>query len=281
MDETRELGDHVFAEATEAIAQLSSAIEEDLGRKPTVAELAEVLYRGIRSCSPEPLSDVGRGEIVKVRIEVKRRMKSRKKTAPPLRRGDVLSVPRGKERDPWLLVYLGKFGTFGQAFGILGESLHPLTGQAGRRWGRHIFAGLRGYESGRWKLQDHKAELLGLFQPQPEYYYPKRLHPDDEGIGPWGAAETEDAYEGRRDLPGVKDLSSRGETSVVRWLDEAEARELGLLDPSFFQVGVEDAVEGYLARLDSVPLGPRRVPGDGDQGGSLGHGARPKKGKKP
>jgi hypothetical protein len=227
MSRVDDLNDDCFSLATDLVAKLCGEFEAAIGDKPTIDELCELLFWGIRSCGADILRDINVENLVELKAKVVKRQKVRP------RPGDVIAVPAGKG-DCFLLVYLGRFGRFGHAFGILdgrfkrkplGPRLQPgVVAQP-------IFTGLEAIASGRWSIVAHRPEWLKLFREQPEYYYAHEpVQPDEEDpIGPYGDAETE--------------------TGVVRHLTEREAREIDLLGRDFFQEGLEDEVERYLQRL--------------------------------
>ncbi len=242
---TGDLNDNCFSLATELVVELCRAFEEEIGDKPTIAELCEILYWGIRSSAPDVLKDINVDGLVGLSPKISRR----KRVRPD--RGDVIAIPASKD-SVFLVLYLGLFARFGHAFGILRgrHKRKPLSAQ----WqpqpvARPFFTGLEGIASGRWSVIAHRADWLTLFPNEPEYYHCKRDFPHDGKIGPYGSAETASEYEGQRDRPDVVDYSSAGERCVLRHLSKKEAQEIGLLENGFFQCGLEEQAEAYLKEL--------------------------------
>jgi hypothetical protein len=245
MSRTRELNDNCFVLAHELVVDLCRAFEEEINDKPTTAELCELLYWGLRSSSPDILKDINVENLVELRPIVSRRRKIRPK------RGDLIAIP-ANEDSVFLVLYLGLFGHFGHAFGIL-QGSHKRKPPS-PKWepqpiGRPFFTGLEYIASGRWSIIAQHPEWLTLFPVEPEYYHSKSDFLDDEKIGPFGSAETASGYEGQKDRPDIVDYSSATETCVLRHLSEKEAREIGLLGNDFFQSGLEEEVEAFLLKL--------------------------------
>jgi hypothetical protein len=240
-----DLNDNCFSLTTELVVELCRAFEEEIGDKPTIAELCELLYWGIRSSAPDILKDINVENLAELTPKVARRIKVRPN------RGDVIAIPASKD-SVFLVLYLGKFGRFGHAFGIL-KGRHKRKPPAAQ-WqaqvvARPFFSGLEGVSSGRWSIIAHRPDWLALFPHEPEYYHSKRDFPDDDSIGPYGSAETASNYKGKRDRRDVVEYSSNGESFVLRHLSKREAQEIGLLEISFFQCGLEEQVEAYLKKL--------------------------------
>jgi hypothetical protein len=239
------LNDHCFNLATELVVEVCRAFEEELDDKPTISELCELLYWGIRSSAPDMLKDINVENLVELRPRISRRKKVRPKP------GDVVGIPANKD-GVFLVLYLGLFGHFGHAFGILG-GLHkrkpPAAGWQPQAIARPFFTGLEAIASGRWSIIANRPDWLKLFPNEPEYYHCKSDFVNDDKIGPYGSAETASAYEGKRDRPDVVDYSSATSRCVLRHLSKQEAREIGLLDTGFFQCGLEEQVEAYLKKL--------------------------------
>jgi hypothetical protein len=242
---TGDLNDNCFSLATELIVELCRAFEEEVGDKPTIAELCELLYWGIRSSAPDILKDIN----VENLLELSPKLYRRKKLRP--KRGDVIAIPASKD-SVFLVLYLGMFAQFGHAFGVL-RGRHKRKPPSAR-WqpqavARPFFSGLESIASGRWSIIAHRPDWLTLFPNEPEYYHSKRDFPHNERIGPYGSAETASDYEGQRDRHDVVDYSSAGERYVLRHLSKKEAQEIGLLENGFFQCGLEEQAEAYLKKL--------------------------------
>lgn len=245
---TGDLNDNCFSLATGLVIELCRAFEEEIGDKPTIAELCEMLYWGIRSSAPDILKDVNVENLLELSPKISRGKKVRPK------RGDVIAIPAGED-DVFLVLYLGLFARFGHAFGIL-RGRHkrkpPSAKYQPQAVARPFFTSLEGITSGRWSVIAHRPDWLALFPNEPEYYHCKRDFPHDEKIGPHGSAETASEYEGQRDRPDVVDYSSRGERCVLRHLSKKEAKEIGLLENGFFQCGLVEQAESYLKKLPEM-----------------------------
>jgi hypothetical protein len=245
MSRTGNLNDTCFSLATELVVKLCRAFEKEIDDKPTIAELCELLYWGIRSSSPDILKDINVENLVELRPKISRRKKVRPK------RGDVVAIPANKG-SVFFVLYLGLFGNFGHAFGIV-RGRHkrkpPSPQWQPQAIARPFFSGLEAIASGRWSIIAHRPEWLTLFPNEPEYYHCKRDFVDDDKIGPYGSAETASDYEGQRDRPDVVDYPSARERCVLRHLSKQEAREIGLLETGFFQCGLEEQVEAYLRKV--------------------------------
>src|SRR5687768_14772099 len=156
---TADLNDNCFTLATEAVVELCRAFEEELDDKPTIEELCELLYWGIRSSSPDILKDINVENLVELKPKVSRRKKVNPKP------GDVISIPADKDH-VFLVLYLGRFRRFGEALGAL-RGLHKRKPPAAR-WqpeaiARPFFAGLHALASGRWSIFAHRPDWLKLF----------------------------------------------------------------------------------------------------------------------
>jgi hypothetical protein len=234
MSAVEELNDECFSMATELVAQLCEAFEDEIERKPTIGELCEILTWGIRSCATDILHDINVENLVEIKPKVSKR---RKITLTP---GDLLSIP-ASNGVCFLTVYLGLFRISGDAMGIL-SGRHacrpPSPDFKPQPTALPIFFHKLGVTTGRWTVVGHLENWRDLFPNPPEYFYAKRYYKDLESIGPFGSAETSRDFD-----------SPVGESSPLRALSEEEAHAIGLLDNDFFQSGLMEAVEAHLQRI--------------------------------
>ncbi len=231
MSRIDELNDNCFTLSTEFINEICSEFEAEVGISPTIDELCELLLWGIKSNSSDILRDINVANITELKAKISKRKKVSAK------RGDIIAVPT-KNKLYHLIIYLGRFGSFGDAFGIiLGKyKIKPFH----KEWHpdvfpRHIFSGLQFVASGRWKIIGSMPHLLERFPDEPEYYHLKTDHPDDSTIGKYGSAET----------PYKKD----GTGSKIRKLSQNEAKELKL-EEVILQSALEEMVEKYIEEVN-------------------------------
>lgn len=180
------LRDECFNIASSCISDLVRAFEAETGRKPSLDELCEILTWGMRSNadglvqgSPNQLISIsGHARLPKAR----------------LKGGDLVCVPvqRGKYA---VLLYIGKFGTFGKAFGVfdgcfslrqLGEDWQPIGMRP-----YPVFSGERLVGSGRWIVVGQRADLISKFR-RPELFHHPEDSPRPGSYGEFGLGETED-----------------------------------------------------------------------------------------
>src|SRR5262249_40914479 len=129
--------------------------------KPTISELCELLYWGIRSSAPDILKDINVENLVELRPKISRRKKVRPKP------GDVVAIPANKD-SVFLVLYLGLFGRFGHAFGILRgrpRRKPPAAGWQPQAIARPIFTGLEAIALGRWSGPARTLGNLGRLAP--------------------------------------------------------------------------------------------------------------------
>src|SRR5215211_7807995 len=155
MSVVRDLKDHCFVLATEALDEIVAAFVDEMGRKPSVAELCEILTEGARSHSGHLLVD-GPNRSITISGSVQPDRRRRPNT------GDLFRVPLSDGNDA-LIVFLGKFGSFGSAVGIL-DGRAP-AGTLGTKWAPArlleppAFIDPEGLETGRWPLAAHRPDL--------------------------------------------------------------------------------------------------------------------------
>ncbi len=242
------LNDPCFSLATSLLVELCEAMEEEIGEKPTIVELCELLSWGLRGCSKDILADINPFQVE----SLKPKLSNRGKTRP--RQGDVVAIPAASGNF-YLLVFVGSFpGPFGDVFGVIMDrhEIRPLPVD----WkpevlSRLIQTDLRPISSGQWRIIANRPDLLALFPRYPEYFHSKEgIDRDDPRIGPFGSAESPTNYEGEMDREGVVDYSTGTEKCVMRHLSERESREIGLDEKDFFQDGLEEQTVRFLQRLN-------------------------------
>jgi len=193
-----DLGDAVFAEAAEALAELAREIGARQQRPVTLTELAAALTSGIRITSG--LASDGTEDLVAIDVvqpKVARRMKF----------GDIVAIP--EEQGYRLAVVLAK-NVWGTALGLFAETFpSPRAAALGTKATVPYVV-----HNGVWKVVGHDESLIALF-PEPEIYHAPNPNASDPTLHGYGAAETVD---GR-----------------LRPISEEEARRVGLTDGSYDQ----------------------------------------------
>lgn len=227
MSIVNELNDNCFVMATEFFVELSDAILAEVGRRPTLGDVCEILTWGMKGCAVEILSDADASTIEGFVCKAKKSKPTR------LVPGDVVAVPAGGGR-----YYLGVFiasNRIGYAYGFFRGTwaLRSLQCGALKPLGRPVYSSKRAVDKGVWRIVARNTQLLTLFPADPEIYHAKRHHTEDPLIGPFGTAE-----------------AVSGET--LRALSEEEAKTIGLLDGSYRQVVLEDSIVEYLHRLNAT-----------------------------
>lgn len=213
-----ELPDHVFEDAKRALMELSSAVEEEVGRKPTMEEFCGLLVEAIES--GDLFSDVSPWSLAALKPVVR-------KVTKRLSRGDLIAVP-SKTSGFFVIVYLGdgKSG-FGETFGVLKGKLQRI----GKAWkpvstGRWFGSTLHAIREGRWRVIGHRPDVADLFPKEPHKYHAKKYHRDNSAIGEFGSAETPDG--------------------VLRSVTREEAELVGLLNGEYRYSMLEDEFVAYL-----------------------------------
>ena len=227
MNRINELNDNCFDLASNLISELSNEFRNEIGDHPTIEELCQLLYWGIRSSS-NSVSDINTENLIEIKAKVSKRKKIK------LTPGDIVAVPVSLEQYH-LLFYRGSFGHFGDAFQLIHGVFHlkALSSQWKPNFlKQHVFAGLEGVNSGKWKIIGAKPDLLVDFPKPPEYFHAKRFHLDNPQVGPFGSAES----------PTMED----GSGGQIRDLSKTECDELGLEQNDFFQTTLVEEVETFL-----------------------------------
>lgn len=181
-----DLGDNCFVRATEMLADLATELERELKRKPTAAELAEVLTWGLKGCSLPLVEDADNRDVAFVVKKADTRTKTK------LKRGDLFCVPQGAGHVA-AVVFLGSFGRFGAAFGVFQDLVTP-GGARSLKWNPRspfphpLFADDDGPRTGRWFMVSNRPDLAERFG-EPEFFHDPRVHRDDPEMGEFGLAE--------------------------------------------------------------------------------------------
>ena len=185
MSVINDLGDHCINLATAALREIADAFMEELDREPTLADVCEILTWGARSGSERLVRDgSNRGLTIfgyaKPSADVH------------LRKGDLIGVPHSSGQDT-VLVYLGMFGTFGDAFGIFDDLVSPdesLTSwQPSGVQAHPLFVDDEYVQLGRWSVKAHRPDLVSQFR-EPEMFHDPQDDPGDGSHGRYGLAET-------------------------------------------------------------------------------------------
>jgi hypothetical protein len=225
---TTQLGDHCFVAAQEAIASVIESIEEDVERKPTLAELCEVLMYGLQACSDDALADVHPTSVVAIRATVKGGQRGRRRVK--LTPGDLVAIPRARG-GYYVVVFIAQgFGSY--AVGLLDGHVRAqnLTAKwKPRRFRRHpLLTNHEPIVAGRWRVVGNRPDLIGLFL-EPEQFHQKLDSYGFERIGRYGSAE-----------------NAAGE---LRHLSRKEAEEVGVIgDELFHQAYIDEHFERFLAK---------------------------------
>jgi hypothetical protein len=222
MSAVQDLNDACFSIASEFLAEISDEFKEEVGRRPTLSELSEILFWGIKSVNAEILDDVDVAKIERIEIRTRKR--------PPTNRmlpGDLVAVPL--DDGQYLFAVFIADNRIGAAYGFFSGkhnlrprsdfcNLSPVTPV--------VYSGKNAVHAGKWPIVGNFPELLGLFPSNPEIFYMKKDHPSDDSVGPFGSAETPDGK--------------------MRVLEKAEAEALGLDSGWYRQTVIDDLVGKYI-----------------------------------
>lgn len=147
--------------------------------------------------------------------------------------GDLVAAPDGAGGH-FLLLYVGRFpGAFGHTFAVVQQSVRALPA-LGPTWAPRFVPRLFGtlltaIADGSWTILGNMPHLLERAPREPIYYHSKLFHQRNDEIGAFGSAESLDGS--------------------LRALTRAEAKRLGLDDPSFQNCGEPDILVDYLTKL--------------------------------
>lgn len=215
-----ELPDHVFEDSKRALTEMNSAIQEELGRKPTLEEFCSLLVEAMDSM--DLFSDVSPCSLAALKPVLR-------KVTKRLSRGDLIAVP-SKAGGFFVIVHLGFYeGPFGDIFGVLKGKMQRI----GKGWkpastGRWFGLTLHAIREGRWRVIGHQPEVADLFPKEPHTYHAKKYNKDNPAIGEFGSAETPDG--------------------VLRSITKEEAESVGLLTGEYRYSMLEDEFVAFLER---------------------------------
>jgi hypothetical protein len=134
-----------------------------------------------------------------------------KQKAPKPVVGDIVAIPLGDGR--YRLGVVVARNRFGTALGLLrGAVAAPRPVRDGEPL-RPVYTDDEQVLTGAWPVVGRDEDLLKLFPADPEHFQSPMPHIAILNTGPFGSAETA--------------------SGVLRHLDEAEAREVGVLDPDY------------------------------------------------
>lgn len=137
---------------------------------------------------------------------------------PSLAKGVVYVVAR--HHDPrYGVVYLGRYGRFGDAFGIVSWPASGSPGNPSRVVSVPLLVEGEFARNGRWPIAGRFPALIDRFQTPAMYHHPS-FHPKDERLRPHGVAEYENG--------GLRQLSREESDAIFgdprkygqSWLDE-------------------------------------------------------------
>jgi hypothetical protein len=210
------LNDEAFVRSSQFLAELSELILDEVGQRPTLQDLCDVLVRSLQSCPEETLRDTSPRLVRALKPEVQRDVKI------TLRPGDLLAIDNPDGQGFHLIVFLEK-NRFGYVYGVIrGLFTEPL----GKAWSpqvvpRILYGGNRLAASGRWRRVARRPDLISLFPASREIHYQKKDYPTHDNVGAHGAAESPDGV--------LRNLSAE-EAAAMEELDRSYPRQNSHLD---------------------------------------------------
>ncbi len=213
-----ELGDAVFTDATDLLAEVLAGLSRADRAPVSAARFGAVLLEALRS-GRAALADVEGGAVARLAIEPA-------KKSVRLRPGDLLALPAAAGGRHLALV-LTRNG-FGTALGLFRGVVRPPSIAAAVKapLPYPVYTDEEPVKTGLWKVIGHDESLLALFPAEPEIYHEPRRRPGVDDTGEFGAAETAEG--------------------PLRFIDAEEARAVGLADGSYEQTRLSPYLEQYL-----------------------------------
>lgn len=146
--------------------------------------------------------------------------------------GDLLEIPVWEQRKG-AIVYLGEFGRFGKAFGIITEfvpeEVNLDSWKPNSIYRFPLFTRDDFVRTGRWKKRCNRQDIAEQFSEPEQFYHPASALEAGE-YGKYGLAETS--------------------LGAVRFLSRAEARAIyGVAPEEFREVYLPDELEEFARRL--------------------------------
>jgi hypothetical protein len=220
-----ELNDAAFVEASDLMAFLAEGRSAAASGPVSLAVLGEAVLDVLRWGAIR-FDDVDIDAVSRLSVESAKRVAKAKI-------GDVVAIPIGGSR--YRLAVVLSRDRYGTAYGLLeGTPTVPRLPDPARPpapRGRPVHSDDVLVASGQWIVVGHDDALRSLFPADPEVYHdPKLVVPGFKlDRGPFGTAEM-------------------GGSGAVRKIDEAEAREVGLLDGTYQKVYLGEELTEALAK---------------------------------
>ncbi|MEU4744339.1 hypothetical protein AB0G02_28285 [Actinosynnema sp. NPDC023658] len=202
-----ELNDGVFEDARAHVGVLADRVRAAGGAPLTPGQFAAAVLEVLRT-GRVGLADVGADEVRKLVVE------GTGKRTVKLTPGDVLAIPVPGGYRLAVVITRNRFGTAIGLFEGVSRDGRPVADVLGAPRRLPVYTEESLVKNGTWKVVDHDEGLLGSFPADPEVYHEPNAWPGVD-TGEHGAAETADG--------------------PLRMIDEAEAREVGLLDGTYRQ----------------------------------------------
>lgn len=216
------LNDNCFVLATAYLKELSQAVEDETGQKPTLDEMCELLTWGLKGCSADILADTDPRNVATLKPVAARRPKIN------LTRGDVIAIP-ASNGEFFLVVFLTK--NAGLAFGIVDGThrIRPIDDNWNPKTLKHaVYSGDRLLREGRWRVVGRCEHICERFPDEPDMYL--------------DAASHNESFPDNPTKYGVALLAG----GATRHVSEQEAREVGLLTGDYEQHYDGSRFEKYL-----------------------------------
>lgn len=201
-----ELNDDAFEQTREILAALAEKLQRGSGSPVAPQDFAAGLAQVLRAAGLE-LADTNTAQLRRLATTARKR---RITLAP----GDVLAIPVPAGYRLAVVITRNRFGTALGLFDGTTPSPRPSTDVLRRPRTPALYTEESRAKDGTWPVVHHDEELLANFPESPEVHHAPGAWPGID-TGEHGAAET-------------------GE-GTMRFIDAAEAREVGLADGSYRQ----------------------------------------------